>query len=267
MNVDWGFSEAVISNIQLEGKNIIRPWGIETADSSAFFSLEPEVGYRYSVNSSNIQTSENSNSYDMKVNMPDGMWHLSGSDILDDNQIIRTCSLTCMEDTKLMDFVVRYRFRKSVFDYSIINGQQIYHNGDNIYHQYKTNHMKLIGPEFNVEIKVLDSVSPTELEPQMYVRDHPDEWTVHARMFPINWDKEIIKLCNSWAGTRPLPGQLTKLLLKSDSLREFLWYRNEKRPYKNRILRFINPNAFALPEITQGQELRWKISSEFEYNE
>jgi hypothetical protein len=240
---------------------------VETADSSAFFSLEPDIGYRYSVNSTNIQTSDMSNSYDMKVDMPDGMWHLSGNDILEDNQIIRTSILTCLEDTKLMDFVMRYRFRKSVFDYSIINGKRIPHSNDNKYHQYKTERIRFIGPKYNVEIKVLDSVSPKELEPQMYVRDHPDEWIAHARMFPVDWDEEIIKLCNSWAGTRPLPSQLTKVLLKSDSLREFLWYRNEKQPYNRKILRFINPNAFALPELTQGEELRWKISSEFEYNE
>jgi hypothetical protein len=52
--MQWHISHGVIDGVYVGGINIIYPWGIETADRSAFFSLERGVGYRYTVLSEEI---------------------------------------------------------------------------------------------------------------------------------------------------------------------------------------------------------------------
>ena len=45
--LSWTVNDGVIKELRKGGENIIFPWGIETADTLGFFSLEKNVGYRH----------------------------------------------------------------------------------------------------------------------------------------------------------------------------------------------------------------------------
>ena len=47
--IHWKIKNNTIHQLFADKSNLIFPWGIETADSSAFFSMEEGVGYRYRV--------------------------------------------------------------------------------------------------------------------------------------------------------------------------------------------------------------------------
>jgi len=78
-------------------------------------------------------------------------------------------------------------------------------------------------------------------------------------MLPTEWSKEVIKLCNSWYKTRPLPEIVSRRLLKYGFVRDSLWYRNEVKPYKSFFMRFVNPNAYAIAQLRKGERMVWKV--------
>ncbi|WP_035589104.1 hypothetical protein [Hippea jasoniae] len=260
----WKIDKNVISELYYNEQNIIYPWGFETADSSAFYSLEDGYGYRYKIISENIKFSDKYYKAKIVTKMKEGQWELNIDDkIIDDKTIERKVEAITLEDSFFMDFVVRFRFKKEFIEYVKIADKVIYHKNTNIYYQYPVEEVFLKGKELNIKISIVDKIIPNGMKPVMYVRDNNDEWIVHVRMIPETWDKEVIKLCTSWAKTRPLPQFLSNIFLEWKWLREQLWYRGERDPYKNRIIRkFLNPCAFAIVKLAKNEKLMWNVKCE-----
>jgi hypothetical protein len=260
----WKIDKNVISELYYEGQNIINPWGFETADSSAFFSLEKGVGWRYEKLEEIYDFDDFSFKANLTTQMQEGKWKLNIDDkIIDDKIIERRVEAIILENSFFMDFVMRFRFKKEFIEYAKIDNKIIYHKNTNIYYQYSVEEVFLKGKEFDIKIGIIDKIVPEKMEPVMYVRDNNDEWVVHVRMIPKKCDKEVIKICTRWAGTRPLPQKLSNVLLKWKWLRKQLWYRGEKQPYKCRLFRkFINPCAFGMVKIKKGSKLMWKVKLE-----
>lgn len=256
----WEIENGVVSKLFLNGENYIKPWGAETADSSAFFSLEDGVGYRYNYLENEHKQTDSKNSHELTIDMKEGKFKLSTSDeIKSDSKINRKMTLTCLEDIYLMDFVLRFRFLKDQFEYAEINDEKFYHRNTNIYNQHFVNKVFLKGKTNSIKISINDFLTHENFRPEMYVRDREDEWVVHVRMFPKKSDKDVIKLCSTFFMTRPIPHFLTKLILSFSRLRKSLWYRGESSPFKSRIMRSINPNAFALVKLAKGEKLMWDV--------
>ena len=262
--LSWQIEKNVISKLFYNGENIIKPWGFETADSSAFFSLEDGVGYRYNIINEYYSFDDKNYQANIDCQMKEGHWIVNIKDsIINEQCIERLVEAQTLEDSVFMDFVMRFRFKKNDIEYAEINKKKIYHNNTNVYYQFPVNNVFLKGYTFSINISILDCSVPDKMEPVMYVRDHGDEWVVHVRMIPKQWDKEVIKICTSWAGTRPLPQILTRILLKSDTLRNSMWYRGERAPYKNRLFRrLINPMAFGMVNVPKNKKLMWKVKLE-----
>jgi hypothetical protein len=260
----WEIEKNVISKLYVNNKNIIYPWGFETADSSAFYSLEDGFGYRYKTLKQNIKFNDKQYKAEIITNMKEGKWKLNIDDkIIDDKIIERRVEAITLENSFFMDFVMRFRFKKEFIEYAKIDNKIIYHKNTNIYYQYSVEEVFLKGKEFDIKIGIIDKIVPEKMQPVMYVRDNNDEWVVHVRMIPKKCDKEVIKICTRWAGTRPLPQKLSNVLLKWKWLRKQLWYRGEKQPYKCRLFRkFINPCAFGMVKIKKGSKLMWKVKLE-----
>lgn len=248
----------VISELYYNGKNIIEPWGIEAGDTDAFFSLERGIGYRYKEINNYSDISQDRYRYQKTIEMHDGIWKLQEEDLIVGNRIVRHVIATCLEDTFFLDFVMRFRFKKEYFEQAVIAGRTITHCGSNIYHQYVTDHIELDG-QIKAKIRIIDSVVPEKMTPNLYVRDFRDEWVVHARMIPNVCDKKVIKLCNRFCKTKPLPQWMTNLLCKNEIIYEYLKYHNEKTPYKNWFMRKVCPNAFPLILVPKGEKLMWNI--------
>jgi hypothetical protein len=252
--MQWQIASAVIDKIYVGDTNIICPWGIETADRSSFFSLERGVGYRYAVLSEEIASDSTHHSVRMSVKMTQGKWDLLVNEsIVDETTIVRNADVRCVNDSYFMDFVMRFRFRKDVFDRAEIAGETILHRDSNTYYQFPVRSAILLGQAMRVELSVINAVIPSKMELFTYVRDQKDEWIVHMRMLPRVWDEEVIKLCNRWCQTRPLLDSLSNIALKSNAIRKALWYRGEQNPFRSRLMRFINPNAFPLVRLPAGE--------------
>ncbi len=261
--IKWKINNNVISEIYYKNQNILRPWGFETADSSAFFSLEKNVGWRYKKLLEEYEFDKTTNKAHIITQMKEGKWELFVNDELRENIVTRKVEAITLEDSYFMDFVLRYRFKKEFIEYAKIADKIYYHNNTNVYYQYPANKVFLKGKGFDINISIEDSIVPDKMQPVMYVRDNNDEWVVHIRMIPKKWDKEVIKICTRWAETRPLPQKLSNLLLKWKWLREQLWYRGERKPYKCRLFRrFVNPCAFGMVKIEKNSKLMWKAKME-----
>ncbi|UFS62409.1 hypothetical protein LOH54_12270 [Sulfurimonas sp. HSL-3221] len=263
--LSWKIGKNVISELYYHGKNIIKPWGFETADSSAFFSLEEGVGWRGKTLSETYTYDDTHYRAELLVRMKEGLWALSVDDRIDGNCIDRRVEAVTQEDSVFMDFVMRFRFKKAFIEYAEIGGKRYFHNDTNIYYQYPVDRVLLKGSSFAVTISVLDKVVPEKMTPVIYVRDNRDEWVVHVRMVPEKWDKEVIKICTAWAGTRPLPQWISRPLLARKQFKKALWYRGERQPFKNRFVRrFLNLAAFAMVRVPKAGRLMWHVRMEIE---
>jgi len=263
--MEWRIQNKVISEIIYKGENIINPWGIETADSSAFFSLEDGYGYLYNIISEDYVIDNNIYRYLINNKMAEGHWEIRGEDTLNSNTVQRKISLKCIEDSFFMDFAIRFRIKKEFSYAAIINDKILLHNDSNTYYQYNVDTVTLLGEEFNVVITAEKFLDNEFMKTLMYVRDAKNEWVVHIRLLPKVWNKEVIKLCNSWYNTQAISTKLSKIILSNKRIREYLWYHNERKPYKSIVMKLINPNAIPITKLPKGTKLN--IESRFEITE
>ena len=261
--LSWDIHEGVINEVRYRDEAFTLPWGIETADTSGFFSLEKGVGYRHKRIKENHKELEGDSRFVTQVEMPDGVWLLTIEDsIKSEKVIVRTAYLEALEDTLLMDFVMRFRFKKKYFESAEIAGNMLVHRASDVYHQYPVRSAQLNGSKFSVNIIIENSIDSEVMSPNLYVRDHADEWVVHARMIPLKIEKVVVKICNSWAKTRALPDSISRPILGIPGVRNFLWYRNERKPYPRILKRLFNPNAFPMAKLTKGDTLFWRVKME-----
>ncbi|MBI3774795.1 MAG: hypothetical protein HY273_04450 [Gammaproteobacteria bacterium] len=258
--LSWNVDQGVIRELRMSGRNFILPWGIETADTRGFFSLEKPIGYRHVREVEHFHADAHRSQTETTVRMPEGYWALRLDDRIENARTLRRrASLTSLDDTVLMDFVMRFRFRKEFFPSAEIAGQTLRHRASDVYHQYPVRTARLNGTDFSVYIEVEEANNDGVLEPNLYVRDHANEWVVHARMVPRKIHKEVIKICNGWAGTRALPSWANSAVLAMPGVRSLLWYRNERRPYPRIVRRLFNPNAFPMALLAKGRTLEWQV--------
>ena len=254
------FSGQVLRELSLDGENIIHPWGVEFADSSTFYSIEDGFGYRYT----RLERRESSDSFSHEVvevvRMREGLVRMELSERLETPyELRRVCTVTCLEETTLMDFVLRFRFVAVEFPQGYIAGEVLPFVGSCVYHQYPVETAAVGNDRYSIRVEVIEKVVPDCMKAYVYLRDGEDAWVLHVRMLPATWDKEVIKLCSRWFGTRPLPQWLSVPLLRIRQVRETLWYRGEKRPWKNRLVCIFSPNAYPMVRLKKGDILRWDV--------
>ncbi|MGZ3790411.1 MAG: hypothetical protein ACXVLQ_17900, partial [Bacteriovorax sp.] len=228
----------------------------------AFFSLEKNIGYRYKIINQTFEEGEDFFKTSQDVEMKEGHWQLETEDSIVGRKIRRVATLRCLEDSIFMDFVVRFRFKASLFPTAKIQEKEIQHERSNVYHQYPVKLASLYGSGKEITIQVIDAECSEKLVPYLYVRDHQEEWVVHARMLPNCSDKTVIKLCSKYFRTSPLPIWLSSSLLKISKLKEYLWYRSEHSPYTNKIARIFSLNAFPMVILKKGTVLKWVVEVE-----
>jgi hypothetical protein len=248
----------VLRELSVGGQNVILPWGVEFADSSAFYSLEEGVGYRYDLLEHQESFEHLSHTIHQVIQMREGLVRLKLRELLDGpRELRRTCTLTCLEDTTLMDFVLRYRFSASEFPKGYIAGRVLPFVGSCVYHQYAVDSAAIGNDEYSIRIQITGKKVPTCMLGHTYLRDSENAWVLHIRMLPIKWDKEVVKLCSRWFGTRPLPQWANMTMLQIPWVKAALWYRGEQRPWGNRFACIFSPNAYPMARLAKGEVLRW----------
>lgn len=258
--LNWKIKDGLIQELSVNGgENLILPWGAETADEWSFFSLEKGVGYRHQRLNERLEWDEKNNNGNIECQMRQGHFRLQFEDRLLNDEVLRSLSLETLESTVLMDFVLRFRFKKEFFPKALIAGNTFEHINSNVYHQFAVSEASLFGLDQKITIRIDEAIFPSSFKPHLYVRDRGDEWIIHARMIPVKHDRERIKICNALFMTSPIPRWLGNFLLRSNTIRNQLWYRGERAPYATSFFRWLNLNAFPFCTLPKGEKLSWKV--------
>lgn len=262
LQVTWKVNtNGFIEKLEVDGENIIMPWGIEFGDSSSFFSLT-DGGWRNNQKVLRQEITATSIFARREVMMSEGRFILEYQEILQKNVVKRMATLIALEDSYLMDFVIRYRFIRELFDQGEISGQTILHKNSNIYYQYPVSHVTLVGGRL-VHIQLTSSATISKTNPYMYIRDYKNEWIVHARILPTEFCREIVKLNTLWFN-RALPDPVGHFLLDIPYLKNAIWYRSERAPYPkwHVIGKVFKPVAYGLFMLQKGKKIYIESSME-----
>ncbi len=249
-------SNCYLKRLEVDKRNLIGTWGIETADSKSFLSFE-NGGYDYSYDILTKSNNGDELKYSGLYNFNDGQFKLCLEEEIIENKIIRNHNLIAVKDSYFMDFVTRFQFNKDIFPYAKIHNQTYKHENLYINYQYETEEVELFGKEFSVKIKVLDVKKVNNFKQTIYIRGNEDNWVVHVRLFPSKHDKEIVKLVRYTKKARPLPDSLSSMILRS-KLSKYLWYNGERSNFKLPI------NAFGLVKVNTNEMLGLKTLTTFE---
>jgi hypothetical protein len=216
-----------IESVLIGGQEIIGPWGIETADSWAFFTQE-WGGYRHEILERHGEQGDGFSRAEFLVKMREGKWRLKIDERWNSNTITRSHELTCVEDSWFMDFVSRYVFRSDVFPRAEIAGEQLPHRDHYKNYQHSVKQARLFGAGLDATVSLLDASAPAKFKQLMYVRGAHETWVVHVRLFPAMFDRKIIKKVRNVRMATPIPRFIASVLLAIPSIRNRIWYAGDK---------------------------------------
>ena len=254
--MEWVISNGAIDQLLYNGRNLIRTWGIETADSSGHFSLEEGKGYRYTLFNHAVQSTATEVRNEMEIKMKESHFILSLYDRLfpEEGRVVRKTVVYFLSDSYLMDFVIRHRFKKEFIERARIADQSIVHKNSNIYYQHPVREVLLDGDP-SVRVCITHEVETEQRGTFMYARDDFGEWVVHARVLPLIPAKDVIKLCNAHFGTRPLPQFISDMIVHTPWLRNRLLYKSEKKPSRSFVTKCVNPNLFPMMHFKKDETI------------
>lgn len=245
-----------LNELVIQKENIIFPWGIETADSAGFFSLDHQKK-RTNTLSQKIHVAKNSLHGEFHVKLPYSNWKLEIDEKIQENTLTRKNTLTCLEPSQFNDFVSRFRFKKKCIHSVRIDGKVLIHKDTRQKYQFPVNQIELFlvsGGKITITLisyKTIDS-----LEPVFYVRDIKDEWVIHARLFPVHPKIKQIKFNRSFYD-KAIPQTISDFLLSIKPIKQYLWYRGAEK-------RFSPFNAMGLVLGKKGDVL--ELVTKFTYN-
>ena len=90
------------------------------------------------------------------LKMYSGKIGLSGNDVINEseNEIEREIELEALDDINLLDFVMRYRFRKECIKKAMIAGKEIIHQDSNKYYQFPVMSVELTGKLYKINCSI-----------------------------------------------------------------------------------------------------------------
>lgn len=261
VNKERGF----IESIKVDGKELIKPWSLEFADSKSFFSLENK-GWRVIEKSKKIITSETSVSGRYNLELSEGKCKLEFVDSWENNKIERKATFTALSDLYLIDFVQQYRFNYPLFNKGQINSTDYFYKNSNTYYQFETESASVLGEDFNTEIQTVSYSAPKNFSRKMYVRDFKNMWICHSRLFPNKGDKQIIKINKRWYN-KAIPQFISTPLLSIKPFKNYIWYRGERKPYKkwNVFFKYLNITGYNLVFVPKGRIIKLESLCEIKH--
>jgi hypothetical protein len=228
--------------------------GNETADRRSFYN-PVENSFGVQILKDNVYASNDGNERhrEVEVSMAEGEWYLRTSTLVRDQYIKMSQRLTCLENSLFQDFVMRFCFSKESFDQAQIAGRVIRHVNSNVWHQYAVKEVVLENELVQLSVRLLGAETAGKFRQEMYVRDEPNHWIVHARMIPvepyalywIRWANRFFRLS--------LGARISSLLLMITPLKRMLWYLGERKGGKP------NLQAQGLARLNKGEVLSFDV--------
>ncbi|MGE0111607.1 hypothetical protein [Aquabacterium sp.] len=144
---------------------------------------------------------------------------------LEGRRILRVVAL---DDSRLMDVVLRFVIDKRSVQSAFIGSREIMHKRRNRYHQYFSDKVRIFFK--NGEVMTFNpvfSVLPAGFEHVVYLRDEPEKWILHIRALALAPSHYVLKGCSRWYN-RPFPFAIQRILLGSQWIRSRLLYVRER---------------------------------------
>lgn len=221
---------------------------IECSDSASFFNSRTQ-GWR-------IKRARLINGA-QEITLSEGRCCIKDVNKTTEKQFDSVITLTALNNTHLIDFVIGYAFKKNTFDVAHIGNHTFTHVNSKKRHQYPLTRCSLQSSHYSAHIEILGTNTCNNLfTPVMYVRDMNDLWIVHCRLLPKIIHTSVVQL-HTPLYNKALPQFISSLVLKNAFLKKSLWYRSERNPYSlwNIPCKILNPSAVPLALLPQDASI------------
>jgi hypothetical protein len=204
-------------------------FGIEIGALDTFFSFENQRLGKAELRQDAFKAHNNGNwFYTSRIRFSDALLMVSEEGQVDQTCGQRVLKVEAMENSRLMDAVVRFVLDKDQVKSAFIGAQEIIHQRKNRYHQYPLDLVTLhLKNGLVMSFQPIPSVLPPGFKHVVYLRDEPDKWILHIRALALNPSHYVLKGCTRWYN-RPFPLIVQRIVLSSTWLRSRLLYVRER---------------------------------------
>lgn len=204
-------------------------FGIEIGALDTFFSFENHKLGKAKVKQDSFEVQNNGKwFYTSRIQFSDALLMVSEEGQADQTCGRRVLKVEAMENSRLMDAVVRFVLDKDQVKSAFIGPHEIIHQRQNRYHQYPLDQITLhLNNGLALSFQPIASVLPPGFNHVVYLRDEPDKWILHIRALALDPSHYVLKGCTRWYN-RPFPLIVQRILLGSTWLRSRLLYVRER---------------------------------------
>lgn len=204
-------------------------FGIEIGTLETFFSFENYQLGTAQVKLENFEAREKGNwRYESEIQFSDACLKVSEEGQADQRCGRRVLKVEAMENSRLMDTVIRFILDKDQVKSAFIGPHEIIHQRLNRYHQYPLDQITLhLKNSLVLSFQPIPSVLPPGFKHVVYLRDEPDKWILHIRALALDPSHYVLKGCTRWYN-RPFPLIVQRIVLGSTWLRTRLLYVRER---------------------------------------
>lgn len=140
----------------------------------------------------------------------------------------RILRVEALDDSRLMDVVLRFVIDKGSVKSAFIGSREILHKRRNRYHQYLSDKVGIYLKNGTViTFNPVISVLPEGFEHVVYLRDEPEKWILHIRALALAPSHYVLKGCTRWYN-KPFPLSIQRIILGSKWIRSRLLYVRER---------------------------------------
>lgn len=204
--------------------------GIEFSDRVSFITLT-DIPVRAHIIKKDSQTSVNKTTAKYEIFMAEGHFFLEVNTEVDqeNNKLTVAAELIPQVDALIQDFVIRFKVKKNSGIEAKINNNVYTHKNSEKYRQFNTDEASIFNSDVKIKFQRVNQIYPSDCEGHMYVRDIKDYWIVHSRFFPkLDSDNYWFRWINRFFSLS-LSLKTSDMLKKVTWLRDFLWYRKERK--------------------------------------
>ena len=233
--------------------------GIEIGALATFFSLESRRVGTAQVMQELFEIEEKCNwLYQSQIQFLDALIEVSEDGFANQTCGQRTLRIDALENSRLMDAVLRFAIAKDCVKSAFIGPHEIIHQRQNRYHQFPLDQIRLNLKNGTVlSFQPISSVLPPGFEHVVYLRDEPDKWILHIRALALSPTHYVLKGCTHWYN-QPFPLMIQRIVLGS------VWFRSRLLYVRERISQRIPIQVNGAADLPKGSTIQlavqWTIS-------
>jgi len=228
--------------------------GIEVGSLESFFSFEDKTLGKVRMFDDELRVGDKYWRYRAEFQLPGAHLCVSENCRVRSRGGVRALSLAAIDDSVVMDCVIRFIIAKTDVACAFIGKRQIPHRAENRYHQFplETVRLEMNGGSSLVFLAEAAAI-PMGMIPVVYLRDERDAWVLHFRVLATAPELFAIKGCHRFYD-RPFPKFLQRLATGSFVVRKKLLYVRE------RVSRLIPFQVNGATRLKAGEAIRLRVN-------